>query len=394
MLALVFLLPVQGMKDNVQRSIEIYDYEGVYPQMMWGYKMSQLDNCTDATMILSAIFPGSGNVINDAMRISRIEYHNQAHQVDSLTDYANDVPGETYTISYPRYWHGYLIILKPLLLLFDVADIRIGSMFLLFLALACIILQMQKKGLANYILPFGISVLLMNPITIPLSFQFSAVSYIMLLSVWIALSRNEWEFEKLFFFFVMIGIATAYFDFLTFPIVGLYFPVIFILMQEKSWKKAMKIVLLCSVAWIIGYVGMWSGKWLVGSILTKEDLFANAFARAGQYTSMEHGDGKINILQVIWKNMRVLVRWPIVIIGMGIALWLGKNLLKAKKEHNLTVKWLLPFSLVAFAPIVWYIAAGTHSYIHYWFTYRELCVSVFAILTGLWKVMDAKTDSY
>lgn len=383
LLVLVFLLPVQEMKENAKRSTEIYDYEDVYPQLMWGYKMSQLDNVTDATMILSAIFPGSGNVIDDAMKVSRIEYRDKV-QVDSLTDYANDAEGETYTISYPRYWHGYLVILKPLLLLFDVADIRIGSMFLLFGSLTCIILLMQKTELDHYILPFGASFLLMNPVAIPLSFQFSAVSYIMLLSVWIVLNRNVWKFEKLFFFFMLIGIATAYFDFLTFPLVGLYFPMIFILMKEKSWGNAIKIVILGSIAWIIGYAGMWSGKWLIGSVLTGENFFQSALARANEYSDWEN----VTLPELVWRNVRVLVKWPIIIAGTEIILWKGKNILKAVKEYQTFLKGMIPFVIIAIAPFVWYVAAGMHSYIHYWFTYRELCVSVFAVLAGLWKAID------
>lgn len=387
LMVLVFLFPVQEMKANAQRSTEIYDYEEVYPQLMWGYKMSQLDNCTDATMILNAIFSGTGNVVDDAMKIYRTEYYDRT-PVGSLTDFANDVAAKTYNVSYPRYWHGYLVFIKPLLLLFDIADIRIWNMFLFYGLLIYIILLMQKKGLGNYIFPFGVSVLLLNPVAVPLSFQFSTVSYIMLFAVWTVLNKDDWKIENMFFFFMFLGIVTAYFDFLTFPLVGLYFPMIFLLLKENSWKNAMTIVILCSVAWMIGYAGMWSGKWLVGSILTGENFFADAFDRAGEYANMEYGDGKVNFLQVIWKNIQVLVKWPIVISGMGIVLWQGKNLLKAKKEHSLTVKWIFPFLLVAFAPIVWYIAAGTHSYIHYWFTYRELCVSIFAVLTGLWKVMD------
>lgn len=391
MLVLVFLLPVQEMKANVQRSTEIYDYEGVYPQLAWGYKMSQLDNSTDATMLLNAIFPGLGNKIEDAMKIFRIEYHDRT-PVESLTDYANDVNAETYTIAYPRYWHGYLVVLKPLLLLFDVADIRIFNMIGLFILLAYIILLMQRKGLEKYILPFGISVLLLNPVAISLSFQFSTVSYIMLFSILILLKKDRWKSENLLLFFGLIGIATAYFDFLTFPLVGLYFPMIFILMKEKSWKDAAKMVVTCSIAWMIGYAGMWSGKWLIGSILTGENFFVNALSRANEYKSMKYGDGTVNSLQVIWKNIEVLVKWPIVILGAVIIFWWVKIFVKAAKRCTITMKWMLPCLLIALAPFVWFMAAGTHSYIHYWFTYRELCVSVFAILTGLWKIMDEKTD--
>lgn len=387
-LIMVFMFPTQEMKNNVQRSTAIYDYEGVYPQLMAGYKMSQLDNCTDATMLLNAIYPrgtGMKNVIENAMNVYRIEYYDR-NPVGSLTDYANDVEGETYTATYSRYWHGYLVPLKILLLFFDVSDIRICNMFLQFTLLFYILYLMLQKGLKQYVPLFAAALLLLNPITIPVSFQFSAVSYIMLVSVIIVMKRKEWREWQWLFLFLMIGIATAYFDFLTFPLVGLYFPMIFLLMQETSWKKATKIVILGSIAWIIGYAGMWCGKWLIGSILTGNNIFSEAFARAGEYTNMEYDDGKVNCFQVILKNVQVLVKWPILFGGIGILVYLINNLVKAGRTHGISVLKFLPFFIIAFAPVCWYIAAGTHSYIHYWFTYRELCVSVFAALTGICKV--------
>lgn len=389
LLLAVYLLPTHEMKANARRSTAIYDYEGVYPQLMSGYKMSQLDNCTDATMVLNAIYPGSDNIIDDAMNVYRIEYRERT-PVGSLTDFANDVKKETHTLKYSRYWHGYLVLLKPLLLFFDIADIRVINMCLFFSLLIYILLLMQKKEMGNYIPHFLIAILLLNPLTIPLSLQFSTVSYIMLLAVLCVIRKGKWEWNQMIFFYLIIGILTAYFDFLTFPLVGLYFPMIFMLMKEKSWKKGTQIVIFGSIMWIIGYAAMWSGKWLIGSFLTGSNFFADAFGRAAEYTNMEYGDGKVNTLQVIIKNIGVLIKWPFVIGGVGVLGWLIKGVLPIKKSLIDKARWLVPFGLIMVAPICWYIAAGTHSYIHYWFTYRELCVSILAFLIFATKLMSEK----
>ena len=385
MLTLVFKLPTEEMKNNVQRSTEIYDYEGVYPQLMAGYKMSQLDNSTDATMLLNAITPPKS--YKDAMRVPRIEYYDRS-PVGSLTDYANDVDRETYTNTYPRYWHGYLVILKPLLLFFDVSDIRVLNMFIQFSMLLYIIWLIMRKELNQYLLPFFVAILLMNPLTFPLSFQFSTVGYITLFSVIITLKKNEWLFEHKMIFFLLIGIATAYFDFLTFPLVGLYFPLIFMLMREKSWKESSKLVITGSIAWVIGYAGMWSGKFFIGRMITGRNIAKNALARANKYTNMQYGEEQLNYIQIIFKNIQVLIKYPILILGIIILIYYIMCFVRSKKESKLSIIECVPFAIIAVAPICWYIAAGTHSYIHYWFTYRELCVSVFAILTAIVKVVN------
>ena len=82
------------MKENVARSSAIFDYEGVYPQLVQGYKSSQLDNCTDAIMLGTAIYPGKGEgYIERAILGERIEY-NSENPVQSLNDYVNNVAGK------------------------------------------------------------------------------------------------------------------------------------------------------------------------------------------------------------------------------------------------------------------------------------------------------------
>lgn len=386
LLLIVYSLPTEEMKNNVQRSTEIYDYEGVYPQVISGYKMSQLDNCTDATMLLNAIFPGTEDVVSDAMKVNRIEYIDR-NPAGSLTDFANDVENETYKTSYPRYWHGYLVILKPLLLLFDVGDIRVINMFFMFGILIYIIIYMKESKRNDYIPLFSVMILLMNPIVLPLSFQFSTVTYIMLLAILVVMKKENWENEEMMLLFLTVGVVTAYLDFFTFPLLGLYFPMLFLLMREESWKKALKIVILGSVMWIIGYLGMWMEKWLIGSILTGENLFQDAFDRVKLYEESRGVSADMDTFSLIMKNVTVLIKWPIVIGGMSFAFLLIRKLFKRNPEvKKWNFGWLIPTLLIALAPFVWYSVKGIHSYYHYWFTYREALISIFSLFLGMWKI--------
>lgn len=118
LLSAVYLLPTGRMKSHVAQSSELFNYEGIYPQIMQGQKSSQLDNYTDALMYATAIHPGSGNPVGDALKNARFEYEGD-NMVQSLNDYANDAADKKelrYEMTYSRYWHGYLVILKPLLL--------------------------------------------------------------------------------------------------------------------------------------------------------------------------------------------------------------------------------------------------------------------------------------
>ncbi len=386
----VYCLPVAPMKANAQRSTEIYDYEGVYPQLMWGYKMSQLDNCTDATMLLNAIYSGPGSPVEKAMQVYRTEYYGE-NPVKSLTNYANDVEAETYGCAYSRYWHGYLVILKPLLLFWDVADIRMMNMFLQITLPGYLLLLMKQKGYGRYIAGFLFSVLLLNPAAISVSFQFSTVYYLMLSGSIFILKHGTLSRKRCMFLFLISGMATAFFDFLTYPLATLCFPLLFLLLKEESWKEAFKKVICYSLIWGIGYIGMWCGKWTIGSILLHRNLWTDALYRAAEYESMEYEDGKVHALQVILKNLSVLMKWPILLGCMAVFIFHIKQFCRkgADMVADLPQRCLrfIPFGLIALMPFAWYLAAGTHSYIHYWFTYRELCISVFALPAGLTKCL-------
>lgn len=175
LLAVAYMLPTGRMKSHIAESDEVFNYEGIYPQLMYGVKSSQLDNYTDGLMYATAIHPGSGNVLRDAMYNARYEYED-TNMVQALNDYANDVSVKEslrYELGYARYWHGYLIILKPLLLFLNVGEIRMLNLIMQTLFLSVLLYLIIQKYGAPYAVPVIMTVLLLNPVALPLSLQFS-----------------------------------------------------------------------------------------------------------------------------------------------------------------------------------------------------------------------------
>lgn len=131
LLTLVYMLPTEKMEQNVRSSIDIFYTESVYPMQVQGYKSTQLDNETDAVMLLGAIYSGGDKTaLERAMCVERIDFTKTHSLCVDLIQYAweNKVPDSV--AEYSRYWHGYMVWLKPLLSLFDYADIRMMNMML------------------------------------------------------------------------------------------------------------------------------------------------------------------------------------------------------------------------------------------------------------------------
>lgn len=386
LLTAAYMLPTDRMKSHVADSDELFNYEGIYPQIIQGYKSSQLDNYTDGLMYATAIHPGSGKPLKDAMRNARYEYEN-TNMVQSLNDYANDVSAKEelrYEMIYPRYWHGYLIFLKPLLLFFNVSEIRMINMVLQGGLLLLLLFLVRRRMGERWQIPVLLMAAVLNPIVLPLSLQFSWVYYIALACGIVLLSaKRVGNLTNLVLIFLVTGMATSYLDLLTYPLITLGLPLtLALLMQEgRNWRWRLKLTLCGAISWAVGYAGMWAGKWICAWMFGGLNLFGEVLGKILERTS-NVGELKesLNAWLVIGKNVQVLLRWPYLLIaalfaGSCLALWLRSD--RRLPDRGLFLK-SLPYLICAALPVVWIGLTANHSWVHYWYTYRELSVTALA----------------
>lgn len=381
LMILVYKLPTEPMAANIARSSEIFNYEGVYPSWTVGYKSTQLDNWTEGYVLCSAIYPVK-NTVKDAMNNPIIEYEGERITL-SLTLQANKVPGETFSRGYGRYWHGLLVVLKPLLLFFDVGDIRILNMMLQMVLLLGITVSLVEKGYKKIIPSLVLAVIIINPVTIPMSFTFSAEYILMLIACLIVVNKHTAlkKKDKYFEFFCILGCMTAFFNEMSYPVVTLGIPLfLYLVMEEKEWKQKVVDEVSLSASWVLGYGGMWIGKWVCGSLLTGNNYFLDAFSQANSYVVTDITEP--SILDRIWKNISVIARWPYVIIILVVILWFIVEYRKVSFDEKYMLSVLkenIPFFMLALYPFVTYIALGNgYSYNHYWFSYRLLAITAAA----------------
>ena len=126
----VYHLPTNLMSDNIKKSLPLYIEEGLYPNSI-GYDNSAVcDNFTDALMLLNTVFPSTEFPVRDAMLNPKRLYNSENNMIESLVDQLQS-KGKKFSVDYyPRYWHGYLVVLKPLTSLFDILQIRLLNLLL------------------------------------------------------------------------------------------------------------------------------------------------------------------------------------------------------------------------------------------------------------------------
>ena len=381
-----FSLPIAPAKKNVYQSLVVFEEEGTYPELIEGHYNSRLDNFTDAIMLTNAINGEGDNLLDKALNVYRILY-DEKNPCEGLIAYAHNEPG--YSISsYSRYWHGYLIFLKPLLLLFTYQEIRLLNIAVQMLTIILLIVLLVRKNLCRYLLPLGISIWYLCPIATAESLQFSSVFYITVISMLIFLKWEKIIIEKDFLFFCIIGIATAFFDLLSYPLVTLGMPLtLYIACSKKATMvELIKKTFVMCVFWGVGYTGMWGGKWLVASLLTDHNAIAEAIDAVLIRTSREvsYAPAAISVTNTYWRNLNVFLTSKLfLLITFASSLFM---ILKCRRTVKLTTAAIVPFILIAILPFIWYAFAANHSYVHFWFTYRTLTVSVFALLCILVRI--------
>ena len=198
LLFIVYLLPTAPMKANVQRGTIVYNTEGAIPQFVDGYANTKNDNETDAIMLSNAIYPVSSPIV-DFLSVPSIDIKGDSNRTTSLLDYVNNVNENAQeTSTYPRYWHGYLTILKPLLLFFDFSDIRIFNMSLQLFLVILLTADFTTYGLKNYLPSYYAFLLVINPVLTSFSFQVTDCFIITMLAMHFLFKKEKKKINNFF----------------------------------------------------------------------------------------------------------------------------------------------------------------------------------------------------
>ena len=392
----VYLLPASGIDRHVRSSADTIAKEGTYPRLS-ELCTSQLDNFTDSIMLLEAAY-SSGSPLRDAMSVPR-GYMEGRDVPETLT--AHYIGGEPFDdeIWYARYWHGYLVFLKPLLAVMDYPALRTLNGILQAALVILISALLYRRGHRIAMLSYQLSYAMLMPVALASSLQFSSCFYVFNLACLALLLQKENDLRaKAPKLFLWCGILTAFFDLLTYPAAAFGMPMVFYLLLIGDDAAESKIVSLVrnGISWCLGFGGMWAAKWLLASAITGKNVIAEGMYRVAirTYIPSEIDPSRYGWLECEIKNYGAFFATPFTAGAILLAGYLICWCLKAKKNsgRSLTLP-LLPFALAALIPVAWHAFAVNHSTVHYWFTNKACVVSLTAILFGLACFLDQKRQA-
>lgn len=386
LMVMSYQLPFKPIEDNVKESLIVLNEEGNYPKK-YG-EGTQLDNYTDA-LIMSESMCIRDATIKDAMRGGA--YRSNNDPLISLNKYFNEGNKEIFEVTH--YWHGNLVLMRPLLVFFNYTEIRVVNFIVLsFLLIYIFILMKKNKVQLKYVVPFVLSFVFVKAWIIPLSLQYSCMFYILFIEI-ILILKYDYYFKinnRYYVFFMLAGLFTSYFDYLTIPIVSLGGGLIFISILREDIninKEFAKFSIICSICWGMGYFGMWFAKWVIATLVLGENHILKGMANFLYRTSNDTYLGASTPWLSVYRNViqpgnfTCLIYLGLILGAIAIDVIVNKG--KVFGQHL----WF--YILVICMPLVWYMALKNHSIVHAFFTYRALMVSVFGIFVVLarsWKI--------
>ena len=382
---LTALIPRKAICKNALTSAQIIDNEGLKHRIA-GISIFRLDNFTDALMINIAM----GIDENDAARsISECKYTFRDDRM-SVTQGIRDIANNDFTHNsqvYSRYWHGYLLFLRPALAFTDYNGIRTINYILFTAMIAAIIWLAIKRKMVYTLMSYIISILAVNFFMVPLSMQFSNTFYISFIAILVILAKKTDINRNLniFTLFFITGGLTSFIDLLTTPLITLCLPLLFLLGKEKEYKAhtAWKAIGLCTAAWIAGYSIMWICKWIVATQISGYNI-SEAIEQVTLRMSTSHDSVDMSLRAIA--NFIASRNILLVSVSSALLLFVAFNtyiFIRYKQKFIANSCFLL----IAFMPLLWVLAVRNHSVIHYWFVWRLAVISVFAYSLFLFRTV-------
>lgn len=374
-MTLVNMIPNGAIDTNVQISLTRLAEEGDYPSCFYGTSADQVDNRTDIIMLEKIEGDGFHSVLWNAMSVNQ----------------------------YPRYWHGYQIFLRPLLMKFTIVQIRLISTFAFFGLLTGAVYTMAKRINFWTGLLYMMTIVSANILIIPCSMQFVSCFNIMSAALIVLMCNKKITQSKsnaLLYFFFTVGAVTNFMDLLTVPLITLGIPLAATMLIFSLEQKEMKLggymrhLLTSSMAWGIGYGLTWVTKWILAAMVTGQNMFADTyqaivFCVKGDKT---HLLDRLTMLKNNIANYLGLHAFSkkelLCMLFLMILVLIVSFLLGHRRDSRLKV--IVPLIVIAVYPFIWYNILVIHAQIYCLFTYRTQMITFFSVGAAVIAILDGE----
>ena len=369
-----------------------------YGTALTGHQIDRFTDCIGITIGLGS--PPGTNTIESA--ISNPTLGKCSEAVPRLQSYL-DGNGLEQSYPYYRYWHGYSVVLRPLLAVVGLQGARVVMLVALAAGLLGLARSLARRhGRAVPVVLLAPFVLTTDFIELPGSLPHATGALAILGTSWLAhdvVARSP-TWQRVAAVSIVSGATVVYADILTIPGGGWALCTAVIGMGGSlvltRLALAMRII-VAVVAWILGYTWMWVSKWILASFVFGIDSvidvirFTTENRISGDNGSIEYG-----LFATIRVNLEVWLRQPLT--GVVVAALLTTFVFVWRRRTRWCPpvdRWVdrLIVASPALIPLVWFEVLKNHSQVHVWFTYRSVPIAVGIVAAASMIVLRPLADA-
>jgi hypothetical protein len=287
-------------------------------------------------------------------------------------------------LPYPRYWHGYRVVLDPLTAVFRIRDSQQVILIFLVAALAWFVIELQKIAGDRAALAFIFPTVLLTDLWRMFQITSHALATAFIFAGGALIARKARSGAPLIVTAALLGSVFNFIDFLTNPP---WQPMLLAFVTLTSARE-----LLCALqvvsAWSVGYALTWASKWALAvawGVPWKEIAEVILFRLDGDYgDTISHHllAPSLKVLPFLFRD--IVWQTPAVVILTILA----PLLLPDRPPRWRTLATL---SLPALIPFAWFELLSNHTQIHPWTVSRPVA-SAIGIVFAAWIVASRRQD--
>ncbi|MCR5302335.1 MAG: hypothetical protein K6E49_07820 [Lachnospiraceae bacterium] len=411
-LVLTALIPKGSIRTHSLESAQ-YLYDGeLFGCVKEGIEGSRIDRYADAILLNIAYNLDSEYPI-ESVALSAYYFTPDHEENENYLMAVRDDPG--INRQYLRYWHGSIVFVRPLLTILNVRNMYILNAVVLAALLLTFCIMMARRKEYTLIIALIVSLVISRAWYVPLSLEYTWTFMIMLICSIIAAILCQKELGEYYaVFFAITGMATSFVDFLTTETITLLMPLLVIMWLTRGRYEEMGkpglgsfikrrdfgMVMQCSLSWLAGYVCMWVSKWIMCSLVMKENALPYVTEHVTERLGGEIGVGEGEFIAgAVTRNIGCLFPLGYGAIGvigfMALILFALYRGFVYRQDHT-DRGFIALAAMIAFAPWLRYLVLHNHSYIHFFFTFRAQAAAVMAVvlITARLTEKDRASGSY
>jgi len=320
----------------------------------------------ECTALATGLEPG-GTGLHNAIQAARPI--SEGHACNALEAASANKPGVSW-LPYPRYWHGYRIIIDPLTAWLPMYPVRYVMLAGMIAALTWFAFELRRLVGAEAALGFMVPTVVLSDLWMVWNYSIYAIPIVVIFAGGAIVARKVLRLDSnLILIAAVFGSFFNYVDFLNNP----PWPPMLIAFVALAARRSVPETSAIVVAWFGGYALTWASKWVIAiaaGASWREIFEVIVFRLNGDlpgYVRHNFLAPTSKVLDYLYHETRAAMLFLVLL----------PTLLLPVRWPNLGRFAILSSPLLI--PFVWFETLSNHTQIHIWFTYRTV-VSCFGIL--------------